>query len=116
MIELKETKMKNEIVERIKSIISRYGTFTPDEVEMSNPVIETVSDECHKLAEEFQENCVLAVTYKKTDNGFLDTIDELISYEDLEQDVLEEILILCEAHETQSIQTDIYWRKSENSD
>lgn len=95
---------KKSVVEQIKSTVSKYGVFTPDEVNMSNPVIETISNECHKLAEEFQENYVLVVTYKKTDNGFLDTEDELISYEDLEQDVLEEILVLCEQHEAQEIQ------------
>ena len=88
--------MKDEIISQIKEIIKEWGSFTTADVQAeSSPLINSVSKNSFQLAERFNVDGVEAVTYvydNVTDNDF-------IPYEDLDEDVLEEILMLAEDYE-----------------
>jgi hypothetical protein len=95
--------MKNqELINKIEKIILTHGAFTTADVEAnSSPVIQSLGS-THLLAEQFWQHKVTAVLYVND----METNEEYIFYEDLSEDVLEEILFLCEQWEADELQTE----------
>lgn len=94
---------KRTIIKRIKAIISEWGGFTCADVEAtSSPVIKTLGKDTCQLAERFEKDKVEAVIYVHES----ETDEDYISYEDLEKDVLDEILILAEQWEAICLKTE----------
>lgn len=94
---------KKTIIKRIRKIIVEFGSFTVADVEAeSSPCIASLGKDTHQLLEEFGEHKATALTYVHET-----VVDEdYISYEDLDKDVLEEILLLAEMWEAEQLQTE----------
>jgi hypothetical protein len=89
---------KEEIVQQIKEIIAEFGGFGTGEVEADcSPCVGSLGNYVG-LAEEFNLNGVEVNVYMPS--GFSsDPVDDYeLTYEELEKDVLEEILALCEQY------------------
>ena len=89
---------KEEIVQQIKEIIAEFGGFGTGEVEVDcSPCVGSLGNYVG-LAEEFNLNGVEVNVYMPS--GFSsDPVDDYeLTYEELEKDVLEEILALCEQY------------------
>ena len=97
--------MKNEkIIKQIKEIIAEFGSFGVGEVEADcSPCVGSLGNYVG-LAEEFNLNGVEVNVYMPS--GFSsDPEDEYgITYEELDKDVLEEILLLCEKYKEQQLE------------
>lgn len=94
---------KRTVIKNINKIIVKFGSFTTADVEAnSSPCIATLGKDTHQLIEEFGEHKVTAFIYVH------ETVvnEEYISYEDLDKDTLEEILLLAEIWEAESLQTE----------
>jgi hypothetical protein len=93
---------KTEIIKRIQKIIVEFGGFTTADVEANgSPVIRSLGN-THLLAEQFWGHKVTAVLYVND----TETDEDYISYEDLSEDVLGEILMLAEIWEAENLQTE----------
>jgi hypothetical protein len=93
---------KKEIINHIQKIIVEFGEFTTADVEANgSPVIQSLGN-THLLAEQFGEHKVTAVLYVND----TETDEDYISYEDLSEDVLQEILLLAEIWEAEELQTE----------
>jgi len=92
---------KRTIIKKIKAIIKEHGDFTTADVNAeSSPCVASLKG-INQLCESFNYDKVEVVTYDRND----DEIDsDYLSYEDLKKDVIEEILILAENHEAESLQ------------
>ena len=89
---------KEEIIKKIKEIIAEFGGFGTGEVEADcSPCVGSLGNYVG-LAEEFNLNGVEVNVYMPS--GFSsDPVDDYeLTYEELEKDVLEEILALCEQY------------------
>ena len=98
---------KKEVIERIKSLLSTYGCFGLGELEEcdSSPCVGTLGSVVG-LAEYFTEDYVEVSVYNPSSISS-DAIDEYEEkYENLSEDVLQEIELLCEQWEAQTIQTE----------
>jgi hypothetical protein len=102
----------SDIINSIKNIIIKFGDFTTADVEAnSSPCISSKVGR-NELCELFTLYTVEVVTYDKDD---FEIDRSFISYEFLSGDVLEDILVLAELHEAQSLQdedrqtTDYSW-------
>ena len=92
---------KEEIIEQIKGIIENYGSFDSGEVEQAGGSYSPCVNEMGNLvalAEYFNGTGVEVNVYNP--NSFSsDPIDDYeLTYEELDKDVLEEILALCEQY------------------
>lgn len=93
---------KKTIINKIKKIITDFGTFTTADVQAeSSPCTGSLGRNTVQLAESFYHDKIEAVTYVH-DN---EESSDYINYEDLKKDVLEEILYLAEQYEAQEIQS-----------
>lgn len=89
---------KEEIIKKVKEIIAEFGGFGTGEVEADcSPCVGSLGNYVG-LAEEFNLNGVEVNVYMPS--GFSsDPVDDYeLTYEELEKDVLEEILALCEQY------------------
>ena len=95
---------KEEIIKKIKEIIAEFGGFGTGEVEADcSPCVGSLGNYVG-LAEEFNLNGVEVNVYMPS--GFSsDPEDEYgMTYEELDTDVLEEILLLCEKYKEQQLE------------
>ena len=85
---------KEEKIDKIKDILEEVGSTSTGELEaQTSPVINSMG-EAHVLAERFHPNCVDIVSYV----GSMDVGEDSIPYEDLTEDVIDEILELLRDH------------------
>jgi len=111
MIEFKGEKLEQEVdsktekILRIKEIIKEWGETTTAELEVgSSPCISSIgngSANCSILVEKFDKESVDIVSYV----GSMETSEDTIPYEDLEEDVIDEILDLLEDYDTDCFKT-----------
>ena len=96
---------KQEIINKIQSIIEKYGTFHIGEVDGANGICVNEMGKFVGLAEYFNRTSVEVKVYEP-ESFSSDEIDsyELI-YDDLTIDVLEEILFVAELYETDQEKT-----------
>lgn len=95
--------LKTKTIERIKSIIKDFGSFSVSDVEAEgSPVITTAGKNVCVLAEQFSLNSVKAVTYVHE----TETDSENIAYEDLSEDTLADIELLAENYEADQLRTE----------
>lgn len=96
---------KQEIINKIKSIVEKYGTFHIGEVDGANGICVNTMGKFIGLAEYFN-SIVIEVKVYEPESFSSDEIDsyELI-YDDLTIDVLEEILFVAELYETDQEKT-----------
>ena len=95
---------KENIIKKIKEIITEFGGFGVGEVEADcSPCVGSLGNYVG-LAEEFNLNGVEVNVYMT--RGFSsDPEDEYgMTYEELDTDVLEEILLLCEKYKEQQLE------------
>jgi hypothetical protein len=92
---------KKTIIKKINSIIKEFGDFTTADVSAeSSPNLSNVKG-INNLCESFQFGKAEVVSYDRND----EEIDsELINYECMHKDVLEEIHILAENWEAECLQ------------
>ena len=85
------SKHKQETIKTIKQIISNWGTITDADMELtSSPIINQVSKDHFSLAESFHLDYVGVTTYV---HGIV-TDESDIPYEDLSEDILDEIWVV----------------------
>ena len=95
---------KEEIIKKIKEIIAEFGSFGVGEVEADcSPCVGSLGNYVG-LAEYFKLDGVEVNVYMPS--GFSsDPEDEYgMTYEELDRDVLEEILLLCEKYKEQQLE------------
>ena len=95
---------KEEIIKKIKEIIAEFGGFGTGEVEADcSPCVGSLGNYVG-LAEYFKLDGVEVDVYMPS--GFSsDPVDEYTTtYEELDKDVLEEILLLCEKYKEQQLE------------
>lgn len=90
-------------ISNIKRIINTFGSFGISDVEAeSSPVIESIGSNLHQLAERFYPDGVDAVTYVNE----TEISDEFIEYEQLDDDVIDEINTIAENYEADCLRTE----------
>jgi hypothetical protein len=98
---------KKEVIERIKSLLSTYGCFNIGELDQcdSSPCVGTLGG-LLGLAEYFTEDYVEVNVYNTNQysSEAIETYEEL--YENLTEEVLHEIMILCEQWEVETLKTE----------
>lgn len=93
---------KEELIYQIFRIIGDYGSFTTADVAAdSSPCIASLGSHTHQLIEQFGPFKVTAITYVHD----TEVDEDYIRYNDLSEDILEEILVLAEIWEAQELQT-----------
>ena len=97
---------KKEIIEKIKEILSNYGCFDIHELDQEHTGIAVGSlGNIVGIAEYYTEDyCEVRVYNPIYSSDEIDSYEA--KYEDLDEDVLSEVLILCEEWEAQNIQTE----------
>lgn len=87
--------------QEILEIASNIARAIKREADSGDGIV-TLGKDTHQLLEEFGEHKVTALTYVHET-----VVDEdYIKYEDLSKDILEEILLLAETWEAESLQTE----------
>lgn len=98
---------KKTIIKRIRKIISEFGGFQIGELDgvETSPCVGSLGNYVG-LAEGFNRSGIEVSVYMPS--GFSsDAEDEYtLTYEELNKDILEEILLLCEQYEAEQIQTE----------
>ena len=97
---------KKTVIKRIRKIIAEFGSFDVNEIGAeTSPCVGSLGNYVG-LAEYFKPQGVQVNVYMPS--GFSsDPKDEYdVDYEDLDKDVLEEILILCEEYEVEQLKTE----------
>lgn len=97
---------KRTIIKNIKRIIEEWGGFGIDEVGAEfSPCVDGIGHTVH-LAEYFDKNSVSVNVYNPSSYSS-DPIDDYeLSYEELNKDILEEILIYAENYEADCLKTE----------
>ena len=91
-------KLKN-----IKRIVNTFGSFTIADLEGdSSPLINSMGKDNVQLAERFYDNGIDGITYVHE----TEVSDDFIEYENLDDDVIDEINTLAENYEADCIQSD----------
>ena len=94
---------KKATIKAIKAIIKEHGSFTTADVQaQSSPCVATLGGTT-QLLEEFNYDKAKAICYDRQDE---EVSEDFIPYEDLREDVLDEILFLAQDHEADSLQTE----------
>lgn len=95
-----------EIINRITSILSVYGCFSIGELEGENSLMVGTLGNYVGLAEYFTEGYVEVSVYepRSSSSDPIDTYEE--SYWLLNENVLGDVLLLCEQWEAESIRTE----------
>ena len=99
--------MKNiETIKRIKSILSVNGCFNIGELDGENSILVGTLGNYVGLAEYFTEDYVEVSVYepRSTSSDAIDTYEE--SYFGLSENVLGDVLLLCEQWEAECIKTE----------
>lgn len=92
---------KQKLIDKIKSIINEWGSFSVGEVQADcSPCVKSIGS-LTALAERFGSN-VDVVVYDKNGN---EHDSYTMAYEELDVDVLEEILTLAEQYEASEYKT-----------
>ena len=97
---------KRTVIKNIKKIINKFGAFDVNEIGAeTSPCVGELGNYVG-LAEYFKPTGVQVNVYMPS--GFSsDPEDEYdVDYEDLDKDILEEILILCEEYEAEQLKTE----------
>jgi len=104
-----ETSDKTETIKRIKSIISEWGSTTSAELELeSSPCVSSIGNNkmnVSALVEEFGADKVKVVVYQ--DQNELD--EYYVSYEDLDDDTLEEISNIMDDYDAEQYKARKRW-------
>jgi uncharacterized protein related to proFAR isomerase len=87
---------RTETIKEIKSIIKEFGSFGVGELQTDSISIRAKGNLIH-LAEQFKENEIEVEVYREGDSFSVDYYT--LSYEELDEDTLEEILELCKEWE-----------------
>ena len=98
---------KKELIQNIKKILSVYGCFNIAELDQydNTPCVATMGNFV-ALADYYTEDYVDVSVYNPRSVSS-DPIDEYEEqYDNLSEEVLQEILVLCEQWEAQSLQTE----------
>jgi hypothetical protein len=96
---------KKEVINKIQSIIEKYGTFSIGEVEGANGICVNTMGKFIGLAEYFGTN-VIEVKVYEPESFSSDEIDSYeLAYSELTFEVLEEILFVAELYETDQEKT-----------
>jgi hypothetical protein len=91
---------KEEKILYIKNIVKDFGTFTTADVEAeSSPCINSMGKDAHQLLETFYEHKAEAISYIHDSEVGTD----YLTYEDLREETIEEILILAQSWEAISL-------------
>jgi hypothetical protein len=95
-----------EIIKRITSILSIYGCFSIGELEGENSVLIGTLGNYVGLGEYFTEDYIEVSVYepRSSSSDPIDTYEE--SYWLLNENVLGDVLLLCEQWEAESIRTE----------
>jgi len=97
---------KEEQIKEIKRIIKEFGSTTSSELSLDcSPCINSIGNgknNVSQLVEHFNQDDVTAVTYNdETEIG-----EEEISYEDLSEDIIDEVYHIIEAYEVDMLKTE----------
>jgi len=96
---------KQKLIEKIKSIINEWGSFSVGEVEADcSPCVNSMGG-LVALAEHFNAENVGIEVYEPTSFSSDSQESYTMTYEELEVDVLEEILTLAEQYEASEYKT-----------
>lgn len=88
-------------LQNIKRIVNTFGSFTIADLEGdSSPLINSMGKDNVQLAERFYDKGVDAITYVHE----TEVSDDFIEYENLNDDVIDEINTLAENYEADCIQ------------
>lgn len=95
-----------EIIKRITSILSIYGCFSIGELEGENSILIGTLGNYVGLGEYFTEDYIEVSVYepRSSSSDSIDTYEE--SYWLLNENVLGDVLLLCEQWEAESIRTE----------
>lgn len=95
-----------ETIKRIKSILSANGCFNIGELDGENSILVGTLGNYVGLAEYFTEDYVEVSVYepRSTSSDAIDIYEE--SYFDLSENVLGDVLLLCEQWEAECIRTE----------
>jgi hypothetical protein len=95
-----------EIIKRITSILSIYGCFSIGELEGENSILIGTLGNYVGLGEYFTEDYIEVSVYepRSSSSDPIDTYEE--SYWELNENVLGDVLLLCEQWEAESIRTE----------
>jgi len=92
---------KTSQIEYIKDVINKWGATTSAELELdSSPVFNNISGKVCSLIESFTFNYVTVVTY----DDELEIEEENIRYEDLSDELIDEIHTIMEIYDTREIE------------
>jgi len=99
--EKNDEQKKSEQIDYIKKVINKHGSFTTADVEASSsPCINSIQKDSCTLLENFDTDKATAVSYiHETETG-----EDFILYEDLDNDIIEEIVSLTEDWEADQLQ------------
>ena len=89
---------RQRTIQRIKSIIEAHGSFSTSDIEAeSSPIYNNMGEDQYMLIERFDVDDVEIVTYvHETEIG-----SDFYSYDDLSDDLIEEIEFLAECYNDQ---------------
>ena len=93
---------REEKISEIKRIIKTYGSTSPMELELgSSPCIMSTGNKTNvsQLIEEFNEDDVNVVSYVNE----TEVSDDKLTYEELSDDIIDEIFSIMEDYETDNI-------------
>lgn len=87
-------------IQNIKRIINTFGTFSMSDLQdEASVVVNSIGKDNFQLAERFSESGVSVFTYVYD----MEVGEDFIEYEDLSNDVIEEINILAEIYEANCV-------------
>jgi hypothetical protein len=97
---------KRTIIRKINRIIENYGTFSIGEVDgFGDGILVNEMGNLVALAEDFKQDNLTAYIYE-SDSFSSDSISDYeLNYQELSKELLEEILTLAEAYETDQEKT-----------
>lgn len=94
---------REEKIEYIKRIIHTFGMTSTSELELeSSPVFQNLNGRLCSLVEEFLEDRVRVITYD--DEMIIN--ESYVDYEELSDDLIDEITTIIEDYEAEQIQTE----------
>jgi len=89
-------------IQNIKRIINTFGNFSTVNLEAeSSPIINTMGKDNVQLAEHFYDNGIVAITYIQG----IEVNNDFIKYENLNNNIIDEINDLAENYELKPIET-----------
>ena len=91
---------KSELINRITNIVKEYGGFSVGEIEEeTNGVVVSELGKFVGIAEYFNEDCAIINIYEPTSFSS-DEVDSFeMKYEEMDENILQQILLICEKWE-----------------